>query len=65
MLIAQVGLGIGEAAAIISSNTRSNIKVAKSQMFNGKASKVLDFLTSCRPYIRMKMRKVMVEKQIQ
>ena len=46
-------------------NTRSNVKVSKPQIFNREMSKVLGFLTACRLYIRMRMRKAVVEKQIQ
>ena len=46
-------------------NTRSNIDVAKPQIFNREMSKVLGFLIACRLYIKMRMRKVVVEKQIQ
>ena len=63
MLIAQASLG--EEAAISKSNIRSNIKVAKLQTFNGEVSKVSDFLTACKLFIRLRMRDVAVEEQIQ
>ena len=62
MLIVQASLG-GEAA-ISKSNTRSNIEVVKLQTFNGKVSKVSDFLTACKLFIRLRMRDVAVEEQI-
>ena len=34
-------------------------------MFDGTLGKVLDFITACKLYIRMKMRRVVVEEQIQ
>ena len=46
-------------------NTRSNVEVAKPQTFNGKAEKVSEFLTACRLYIRIRMREVIIEEQIQ
>ena len=54
------------AETIISQlNTESNIEVTKPQIFNGEASKVLGFLTVCRLYIRIRMRDVLVKKQVQ
>ena len=52
------------AVAILRSNTRSNIEVAKLQTFDGTASKVSRFLMAYKLYIRMKMKEVLVEKQI-
>ena len=58
--------GVGaEATVVLQLNTGSNIEVAKLQMFNGKTGKVLDFLTACRFYIKMRMRKTTIEEQIQ
>jgi len=34
-------------------------------MFDGSSKKVLDFVLACKLYIRMKMREVVVEEQIQ
>jgi len=39
--------------------------MAKPLIFNGKAEKILDFLTLCRLFIRMKMRNNLVEEQVQ
>ena len=47
------------------SNTRSNIKVAKPQIFNRKARKISGFLIAYKLYIRIRMRNLIVEKQIQ
>jgi len=55
----------GAEAAISQPNTRLNIEVTKLQIFNEEASKVLEFLTACRLYIRIRMRDVLVEKQVQ
>ena len=46
-------------------NTRSNIKVSKLPIFNENTSKVSDFITVYRLYIRMKIRDVSVKKQVQ
>ena len=43
-------------------NTRLNIEVAKSQTFNGEASKVSGFLIVCKLYIRIRIRDVAVEE---
>jgi len=48
-------------AKVPRSNTRSNVKLAKPQMFN----KNTRFLIASKLYIKMKMRNVIVEKQIQ
>jgi len=47
------------------SNTESNIKMAKSPMFNEDTSKMGEFITACRLYLRTKMRGAIVEEQIQ
>ena len=46
------------------SNMGPYIEVAKLAIFNGEAGKVGGFVTACRLYLRMKMRKVTVEKQV-
>jgi len=45
-------------------NTMSNIKVAKSSVFNGEAEKIGSFITACRLYLRIKIRGTIVEEQI-
>jgi len=41
------------------------MKVVKPSTFSGEAEKVRGFVMACKLYLRMKMREVMVEKQIQ
>jgi len=61
LLVAQGGAG-GEAGG---SNTGSHMEVAKPAIFNGEAGKVGGFITVCRLFIRMKMRRNTVEEQVQ
>jgi len=46
------------------SNVGFYMEVTKPPVFNGKVGKVGGFITTCRLYLRMKMRKTMVEEQI-
>ena len=43
-------------------NTRSNIDIDKLLIFSGKARYVLEFLIAYRLYIRIKIRKAIVEE---
>ena len=54
-----------QLAGRIGGGGRSNTKVAKPRVFNGTTSKVSDFVSAYKLYIRMKMREVAVEEQIQ
>ena len=46
-------------------NTGSNVKVAKPPVFSGETEKIGGFIMVYRLYLRMKMRGVTVEEQIQ
>jgi len=41
------------------------IEVARLQIFDGTLSKISEFVTACKLYIKMKMREVEIEEQIQ
>ena len=47
------------------SNTGPQMEVAKPAIFNGEAGRVEGFVTVCRLYLRMRMKEVIVEKQVQ
>jgi len=48
----------------IGSNMGPHMEVAKPAIFNGEAGKVGGFVTTCRLYLRMKMREATVEEQV-
>ena len=63
LLAAQGGVGAGGAA--MGSNIGPSMEVAKLAIFNGESGKVGGFITTCRLYLRMKMRGTSVEEQVQ
>ena len=54
----------GTEREMMGSNMGLHIEVAKPAIFNGEAGKVGGFVTTCRLYLRIKMREVIVEKQV-
>ena len=46
------------------SNMGPHVEMAKPAIFNGEAGKVGGFVTTCRLYLRMKMKEAMVEEQV-
>ena len=56
--------GAGTESATTGSNMGSHMEVAKPAIFNGEAGKVGGFVTTCRLYLRMKMREATVEEQV-
>ena len=56
------GRGIG---VVEESNTSSNIKVAWLLVFSKEVSKVVEFITVCKLFLRMKIREAGVKEQIQ
>ena len=53
------------ALEVRSGGAVENTEVVWPQMFDGTSAKVSGFVTVCKLYIRMKMRRVTVEEQIQ
>ena len=60
-LLAVTGGGGAEGMAA-GSNVGPHLEVAKLAIFNGEAGKVGGFITSCRLFLRMKLRGTMVEE---
>ena len=63
LLAAQGGAGTGGIA--MGSNTGPYMEVAKPAIFNRKVGKVGGFIMVCRLFIRMKLRGMSVEEQVQ
>ena len=57
--------GAGTGGAVIGSNAGPHMEVAKPAIFNGEAGKVGGFIMACRLFIRMKLRGMTVEEQVQ
>jgi len=64
-LLEAVGGGTGAGGAAMGSNTGPHMEVAKPAIFNGEAGKVGGFIMACRLFIRMKLRGMSVEEQVQ
>ena len=47
------------------SNIKSHMEIAKLLVFNEKAGRVGGFIIACKLYLKMKIRKAIVEKQVQ
>ena len=55
----------GEEWAVLEVNRGYQMEVAKPAIFSGKVGKVGGFITACRLYLKMKIREVTVEEQVQ
>ena len=55
----------GEEEVVAFTRPNTYVKVVKLQEFNRSSEKVLDFMMVYRLYIRIRMKKVAVEEQIQ
>jgi len=55
----------GAGGAATGSNAGPHMEVAKPAIFDGEAEKVGGFITACRLFIRMKLREMSVEEQVQ
>jgi len=60
-----VGGGVGTGDVTMGSNLGPHMEVAKLAIFNGEAGKVGGFITVCRLFLRMKLRRATVEEQVQ
>ena len=54
-----------EGETVPRSNTRSNVEVAILQTFDESLEKVRDFVMAYKLYLKIRIRKAMVEEQIQ
>ena len=61
LLVVQGGAGGGAERG----STGSKVEVATLAIFNGEAAKVGGFITACRLFVRMKLRRATVEEQVQ
>jgi len=55
----------GAGGAATGSNAGPHMEVAKPAILDGEAEKVGGFITACRLFIRMKLREMSVEEQVQ
>jgi len=64
LLAAIEGSGSAERG-VTGSNMGPHIEVAKPAIFNGEVGKVGGFVITCRLYLRIKMKEITVEEQVQ
>ena len=57
--------GGGTERGVTGSNMEPHMEVAKPAIFNGEVGRVGGFVIACRLYLRMKMKEVTVEEQVQ
>ena len=57
--------GAGAGGEVVGSNIESHMEVAKPAIFNREVGKVGGFITACRLFLRMKLRRTSVEEQVQ
>ena len=55
----------GVERGVMGSNMGPHMEVAKPAIFNGEVGKVGGFVTTCRLYLRIKMKEGTVEEQVQ
>ena len=60
-----VGGEVGTGGTTMGSNLGPHMEMAKPAIFNEEAEKVGGFITTCRLFLRMKLRGAMVEEQVQ
>ena len=59
------GAWLGVEGTTERSNTGSNIEIAKPLVFNKEVEKIGGFIIACKLYLRIRIRRAMVEEQIQ
>ena len=64
LLVTGEGGAGGIERGMMGSNMGLYVEVAKPAIFNGEVGKVGGFVTTCKLYLRMKMREVTVEEQV-
>ena len=63
-MLAAVGGGAGAGGIAMGTNAGSHMEVAKPAIFNGEAGRVGGFISTCKIYIRNKLRGETVEGQV-